>query len=78
MMLSYTEKIHSIRLVNGKLEIIRKVPSNMVYACYPPKPFPDKIFKDIYSVVDGKIVLSETKEGRYVPASLTHEKLIFD
>jgi len=45
---------------NNTIEIVKRLPSNKEFACNPPKPFPDKIFKEIWGILDGKIELIET------------------
>ncbi len=71
-------KIESVKLVNGQLEVIRRVPSNIIYACNPPIPAPDKIFKDFYGVEDGCIKLLKTIIGEVTPASLNPETITFN
>lgn len=39
---------------------------------------PDKVWKEIYGVKDGKIVLLKTVEGKHVPAQWVEEKIILD
>ena len=61
------------------IEVIFREPSNMILTSYPPKPAPDKIWKEIYSVNGfGQIVLIETKIGNHVPSSVNVERFEFD
>lgn len=72
-------EIVSVEIKNGgdTLEVIKREPSNAMYACNPPKKVPDKLTKEIYSVVDGKIVLLKTENGIVVPAEIIPEKFQF-
>ena len=45
---------------NNTIEIVKRIPSNMMYACNPPRPAPDTVFKEIYGIKDNKIQLIET------------------
>ena len=57
------------------IAITRRTPSNSMYACNPPKPVPDKITKEVYGVVDGKIVQIGTSKGEHVPGYFVPEKI---
>jgi hypothetical protein len=39
---------------------------------------PDKVWKEIYGVKDGKIVLLKTVNGRHEPAKRLDERFIFE
>ena len=39
---------------------------------------PDKIWKEIYGVKDGRIILQRRVEGKHIPAMWVDEKIIFD
>lgn len=45
---------------NNKIEVVFREPSNSMYACNPPRPVPDKVWKEIYSVEDGVITKTQT------------------
>ncbi len=62
---------------HGDLEVVRRYPSNMMFACYPPRPAPDRIVKEIYKAIDGMIVLHDTIEGRHTPAHTVGEQIEF-
>ena len=53
----------------NKIEVVFREPSNAVLACYPPKPAPDKVWKEVYGVKDGVINLMQTIQGTHIPAS---------
>ena len=73
---------HTVRSVclteSGTLEVVRQYPSNSRYMTNPSMPTPDRVEKEIYGVVDGKIALIETKIGRHEPAYVVNEKVTFD
>ncbi len=52
--------------------------SNEMYASNPPRPVPDKVWKEVYSVKDGKIILIEKKEGTHIPGHYIDEQFKFD
>lgn len=62
---------------NGDLEVIKRYRSDTVLLTYPPKPAPDSIVKEIYKSIDGKIVLSQTIEGKHTPAYSVSEVIEF-
>lgn len=72
---------HTIVSVNltdaGEIEVIKKYPSNTMYACNPPGPAPDRVVKETYIACDGKIILGETKEGKHTPAHTVNEQIEF-
>lgn len=65
----------SVALVDGKLEVITRTPSNMAYC--NGTPCPDSIKKQTYAAVDGKIVLESTIDGKHVPARFVPESIEF-
>ena len=62
---------------NNTIEIVKRIPSNMMYACNPPRPAPDTVFKEIYGIKDNKIQLIETINGNHIPSSFHEEQFIF-
>ena len=62
---------------SGELEVVYRSPSNIMYTTYPPRPKPDTVFKDIYKVKGGRIVLSETIKGKLIPPEIFAEKIEF-
>lgn len=72
-------EIVSVELKNegDTLEVIKREPSNMMYACNPPQKVPDKLIKETYVAVRGKIVLSKTENGIVIPAEVIPEKFQF-
>lgn len=60
----------------GNLEIVRRYPSNMAYG--NGTPVPDRVEKEVYGVVDGKIALIQTVQGKHEPAYCVEEKFSFD
>jgi hypothetical protein len=61
---------------DGQLEVVRQYPSNMAYG--NGLPFPDKVVKEIYGVVDGRIALINTVEGKHIPPQLMPERIEFN
>ena len=71
-------KIEQVTVHPDRVEIVRRYPSGGMYACYPPHPMPDTIEKEIYRIVDGKLVLSEKKQGKHTPAHTVEEQITFE
>lgn len=70
-------QVISAGLVEGQLEVVRRYPSNSMFACDPPRKAPDTIEKDVYGIVDGKIQLIEIISGQHVPAHSVAEQFTF-
>lgn len=60
----------------GNLEIVRRYPSNMAYG--NGTPVPDRVEKEVYGVIDGKIALIQTIQGKHEPAYRVEERITFD
>ncbi len=70
-------EIVSAELVNGQLHVVIKQPSNAMYACYPARPVPDVVWKDVYGVVDGMVALVDVIKGKHTPACSVSEQIEF-
>lgn len=62
----------------GEFVVIRRYPSNSMFTCYPAKPVPDRVTKEIYRVKEGKIVLDEVIEGKHIPQHTVSESITFE
>ena len=58
----------SVELVDGELHVVWRQRSHAEYPVYPPRPVPDRIWKDIYVCGHDEIVLAETIQGTHTPA----------
>jgi hypothetical protein len=70
-------KIESALLINGRLEIVKRTKSNLMYATFPPHPAADHVFKEIYEAVDGDVKLVQTVVGKHQPGYYQDEKIEF-
>lgn len=61
----------------GRLEVVKREPSNSMYPTYPPHPVPDKVWLEIYEAQDGRIKLVERVEGVHTPETLQPETIVF-
>ena len=41
-------EILSAELIDGELHIVKREKSNEMFMCYPPRPAPDRVWKEIY------------------------------
>jgi hypothetical protein len=69
-------KLVSVKLVDGKFEVVRQYHSSMVYG--NGKPYPDTIEKEIYHVVHGEICLEKVVVGQHTPAYQVPEQITFE
>lgn len=71
-------KIVSVELTtDGRMEIVKQYPADAIYPVMPPRSVPDKVIKEIYHVVDGKIKLGMTIEGTHTPSYNVAESIKF-
>jgi hypothetical protein len=70
-----TERILSVNVEDGSIEITSFTPSNMCFAS--GDVIPGTVLKKTYKAVDNKIVLVSTVEGRHVPSHVIPEQFIF-
>lgn len=63
---------------SNTIEVVFRDPSNSMYACNPPRPVPDKVWKEIYRVEDGVINKVQTIRGTHTPANYVNEDISFD
>jgi len=68
--------IYSVDLIDGKLEIVTKISSDLTAP--PPAIVPYKIQKDVYEAVNGEIMLTKTIKGRQELGYFVPGKIIFD
>lgn len=79
VMIENYSTIVSVNLEDGKMVVVRRYPSNSMFACDPPRPVPDQIVKEIYAAQeDGTIALEETMEGKHTPAYNVNEAIEFE
>ena len=62
-------------LMDGTIVIVRQFPSNTVYG--NGNPVPDRVEKETYGVVDGKIALIRKQDGVHKPGYYVPESVEF-
>ena len=67
----------SVALIDGELHVVWRERSHAEYPVVPPRPVPDRVWKEIYVAEDGEIVLARTIEGVHTPASENTERIEF-
>ena len=70
--------IVSVTVTESRIEIVKRAPSNMTYACNPPRPAPDKVWKVIYEVVNGRLEWQTLEIGTHVPAHMVPETITWE
>lgn len=71
---SVRHELESAEFVDGKIEIVKRVLSNI--STYPPSP--ETVIKEIYGVQGNEIVLERTITGKVVPEQIIEESFEFD
>lgn len=73
----FPELLHTQITEEGVEQVFRENPSITYTTCIYPYTAPDpRIYKNIYRIVDGKLILIKRVEGRYIPP--TQESYTFD
>jgi len=62
----------------NQIEIVYRKKSNEIYACNPPCSAPDKVWKEIYGVENGKIKLLKEIIRKYNPPQYIQQEISFD
>jgi len=70
-----SHKIVKAKVTEDSVEIIRQYPSNASQG--NGEPMPDQVFKEVYVVRDGKIVLDRQVQGKHTPAHTVRESITF-
>lgn len=65
-----SENIESVTLTeDGRLEVVERASSGVMYLTDPPRPAPDRVWKEVYAADQvGRIFLLETINGVVTPA----------
>jgi hypothetical protein len=63
--------------ISQTIEVTFRTPSHGIYVSIPGGPVPDKVWKEIYGIKDGKIALLEIVEGIHIPLRIVDEKFSF-
>lgn len=70
--------IESVVTFDDGVDIVYREKSNTMFLSNPPQPCPDKIWKEQWRIIDGKLQLSKTVKGFHTPAKNIPETIIFD
>lgn len=62
----------------NKIVVVKRIKSNRSYLTHPPRPVPDKVWKEVWGVQDGILTLLEQIEGTHEPEHTVKEKFIFE
>jgi hypothetical protein len=75
-----TSKVESFRHFEetNTIEVVFRESSDIFFTTNPPRPAPDRVWKEVYSVVDGVITLTETIEGTHTPSHYVEESITFN
>lgn len=73
-------KVESVLLnkEDNQIEVVMRQPSSTVLLSNPPKPSPDKVWKNVFAVNDeGKIYFKERVDGTVIPQKVIPETIEF-
>lgn len=59
------------------ITVVFRKRNNEILTVNPPRPAPDKIWKEIYGIKEGKLALLSKLEGKHTPAYSVDEKIEF-
>ena len=60
----------------GAIVTLRE-PSNAMYACNPPRPMPDRVWREVFRNESGVLRKVATQDGIHAPAKWIPEEIIF-
>ncbi len=77
---SYEKEVESFHFDEQlqKIEVVFRQKSSMVYCTFPTKPVPDRVWKEIYGISNGRIALLKVIPGKHTPERLESESITFD
>lgn len=67
----------SLSITDTGVEVVYRRPSNAVYACNPPRPMPDHVWRERWEVIEGVLTLVERAAGLHTPARIVPEEVTF-
>ena len=62
----------------NEIEVVFRQPSNMTLTSNPSKPAPDKVWKEVYGIVDGKLKMLRKIMGTHTPQRFEPEQFKFE
>lgn len=80
--MSYVTEPHPVTIVAvevlpTRVTITYRRPSAAYFACNPPRPMPDTVWKAVYTLLNGELVFDRKVHGTHTPAELRPETIIF-
>jgi len=69
--------IESLEITEKGVVVIYREPSNQILLCIPPRPAPDRVWREVWEIRDGKLEKTSSEEGRHTPASSVAESISF-
>lgn len=72
-----TAEIVSVEIYDQGAVVTLRERSNAMYATNPPRPMPDRVWREIFRLENGEFRKVETQDGIHKPASYQPEELLF-
>jgi hypothetical protein len=60
------------------IEVVFRDPSGIVLLRNPPIPAPDRVWRETYGIVDGRLAIVKRDEGTHTPGRYMDERISFD
>lgn len=71
-------EIVSVKIYDQGAIVTLRERSHAIYACNPPRPMPDKVWREIFRYENGELRKVETQYGIHKPAAVLPEEIIFE
>jgi len=70
-------KVIDVSIHAQGIVVTLRQPSNATYACNPPRPMPDRVWREIFRYNDGEVRKVATQDGIHKPAEYHDEQILF-
>lgn len=60
--------IESLKITDDGIEVIYRESSNQILLCNPPRPAPDRVWRETWEIRDGMLAKVASEEVKHMPA----------
>ncbi len=72
-----TAEIVNAQIYDQGVIVTLRERSHAIYACNPPRPIPDRVWREVFRYENGELRKVASQDGIHKPASYQPEELIF-
>lgn len=72
-----TAEIIGVEIYDQGATVTLRERSNAMYACNPPQPVPDKVWREIFRYENGELRKVDVQDGIHRPARMQPEEITF-